>query len=128
MWQWCGGGPGDQPRPRCERERSPLLLPTHTHTPGSAQARTAIHPWWPPTSALPQAMYCDPPKADCSKAPQAEAQRLRDMAPVLASVKSSPHLQGLPQWIRMAVETQRRALHVERMIGYLGMSDSLTGL
>jgi len=35
------------------------------------------------------------------------------MAPVLASVKSSPPLQGLPQWIRMAVETQRHAHYME---------------
>ena len=126
MWQWCGGGPGDQPRPRCEREKPTAAAHTHTHParPRPGLQYTPVAPY----SALPQAMYCDPPKADCSKAPQAEAQRLRDMAPVLASVKSSPHLQGLPQWIRMAVETQRRALHVERMIGYLGMSDSLTGL
>jgi len=79
-WQ-CG--PGDQPRPRCE---SPLL-PPHTHTHSSAQARTAIHPGGP-LLALPQ-VRCTVTLRGRMRFPS-RGTRLRDMAPVLASAKGSP--------------------------------------
>lgn len=102
-WQW--GVPW-------EREISLVPSPgrptaaAHTHTHSSAQAKDCNTPWWP-LLALPQ-VRCTVNPPGRMRLPS-RGRRLRDMWHVCwHQCRAAPRfLQGLPQWIRMAVAKQR---------------------